>query len=51
VTETSIVTYYNKATANKGQMLFIDSVRGEIRYNFNKVIKVSATEDASEEDQ
>ncbi|KAE9011850.1 hypothetical protein PR003_g17466 [Phytophthora rubi] len=45
VTETSIVTYYNKATANKGQMLFIDSVRGELRYNFNKVIKVSGESD------
>ncbi|KAE9081117.1 hypothetical protein PF006_g27182 [Phytophthora fragariae] len=45
VTETSIVTYYNKATANKGQMLFIDSVRGELRYNFNKIIKVSGESD------
>ncbi|KAE8998791.1 hypothetical protein PR003_g19628 [Phytophthora rubi] len=45
VTETSIATYYNKATANKGQMLFIDSVRGELRYNFNKVIKVSGESD------
>jgi hypothetical protein len=29
---------YNIATESKGQMLFCDSVKSEIRYNFNKVI-------------
>ncbi|KAE8988983.1 hypothetical protein PF007_g21809 [Phytophthora fragariae] len=50
VTDTSIVTYNNKATGIKGQMLFIDSVRGELRYNFNKVIKVSGDKGESDEE-
>jgi hypothetical protein len=41
VNEQSIVRYYNKATENKGQMLFIDSVKSQIRYNFNDVIDTS----------
>ncbi|GMF34229.1 unnamed protein product [Phytophthora lilii] len=36
VDERSIVYYYNKATERKGQMLFIDSVKGQIRYNFDR---------------
>ncbi|RAW24850.1 hypothetical protein PC110_g18728 [Phytophthora cactorum] len=39
VDDRSIVYYYNKATERKGQMLLIDSVKGEIRYNFDKPIK------------
>ncbi|GMF45574.1 unnamed protein product [Phytophthora fragariaefolia] len=35
VDERSIVYYYNKATERKGQMLFIDSAKGQIRYNFD----------------
>ncbi|GMF37632.1 unnamed protein product [Phytophthora lilii] len=35
VDDRSIVYYYNKATERKGQMLFIDSVKGQIRYNFD----------------
>lgn len=41
VTDESIVQYYNRATANKGQMLFVDSVKSQLRYNFDRVINVS----------
>lgn len=41
VNDQSIVQYYNKATSNKGQILFVDSVRGQLRYNFNRVINTS----------
>ncbi|EGZ17270.1 hypothetical protein PHYSODRAFT_502193 [Phytophthora sojae] len=40
VDERSIVYYYNKATERKGQMLFIDSVKGKIRYNFDRPIRI-----------
>ncbi|EGZ13268.1 hypothetical protein PHYSODRAFT_511443 [Phytophthora sojae] len=40
VDERSIVNYYNKATERKGQMLFIDSVKGQIRYNFDRPIRI-----------
>ncbi|EGZ24967.1 hypothetical protein PHYSODRAFT_485940 [Phytophthora sojae] len=40
VDERSIVYYYNKATERKGQMLFIDSVKGQIRYNFDRPIRI-----------
>ncbi|GMF34405.1 unnamed protein product [Phytophthora lilii] len=40
VDERSIVYYYNKATERKGQMLFIDSVKGQIRYNFDRPIVI-----------
>ncbi|GMF27806.1 unnamed protein product [Phytophthora fragariaefolia] len=40
VDERSIVYYYNKATERKGQMLFIDSVKGQIRYNFDMPIRI-----------
>ncbi|EGZ28976.1 hypothetical protein PHYSODRAFT_473378 [Phytophthora sojae] len=40
VDDRSIVYYYNKATERKGQMLFIDSVKGQIRYNFDRVIRI-----------
>jgi len=38
VDDRSIAYYYNKATEQKGQMLFIDSVKGQIRYNFDRPI-------------
>jgi hypothetical protein len=41
VNDHSIVHYYNRATELKGQMLLIDSVKGQIRYNFDKTIKTS----------
>ncbi|EGZ22644.1 hypothetical protein PHYSODRAFT_497074 [Phytophthora sojae] len=40
VDERSIVYYYNKAAERKGQMLFIDSVKGQIRYNFDRPIRI-----------
>ncbi|EGZ20671.1 hypothetical protein PHYSODRAFT_497857 [Phytophthora sojae] len=40
VDERSIVYYYNKATEPKGQMLFIDSVKGQIRYNFDRPSRI-----------
>ncbi|GMF25201.1 unnamed protein product [Phytophthora lilii] len=39
VDDQTIVYYYNKATERKGQMLLIDSVKGEIRYNSDNPIK------------
>lgn len=41
VNESTILTLYNRATANKGQMLFVDSVQSQLRFNFNKVIQLS----------
>ncbi|GMF66518.1 unnamed protein product [Phytophthora lilii] len=40
VDERSIVYYYSKATELKGQMLLIDSVKGQIRYNFDRPITI-----------
>ncbi|EEY55385.1 uncharacterized protein PITG_09330 [Phytophthora infestans T30-4] len=40
VDERSIVYYYNKAMEHKGQMLFVDSVKGQIRYNFDRPIDI-----------
>ncbi|GMF20417.1 unnamed protein product [Phytophthora lilii] len=40
VDERSSVYYYNKATERKGQMLFVDSVKGQLRYNFDKPIDI-----------
>lgn len=40
VDERSIVYYYNKATERKGHMLFVDSVKGQIRYNFDRPIDI-----------
>ncbi|GMF35002.1 unnamed protein product [Phytophthora lilii] len=40
VDERSIVYYYNKATERKGQMLFVDSVKSQLRYNFDKVMDI-----------
>ncbi|EGZ25285.1 hypothetical protein PHYSODRAFT_482976 [Phytophthora sojae] len=40
VDERSIIYYYNKATERKGQMLFVDSVKGQIRYNFDRPIRI-----------
>ncbi|GMF13494.1 unnamed protein product [Phytophthora lilii] len=40
VDERSIVYYYNKATERKGQMLFVDSVKGQLRYNFDQPISI-----------
>ena len=39
--ETGIVKYYNQAISRgKGQFLFIDSVKSQLRYNFDKVIEL-----------
>lgn len=38
-TEEGLIQAYNQATSEKGQSLFIDSVKGELRYNFDKPIK------------
>ncbi|EGZ09427.1 hypothetical protein PHYSODRAFT_522465 [Phytophthora sojae] len=41
LTEEGILHYYNRAISRgKGQMLFIDSVKGQIRYNFDTPIKI-----------
>ncbi|EGZ04714.1 hypothetical protein PHYSODRAFT_535767 [Phytophthora sojae] len=40
VDERSIIYYYNKATERKGEMLFIDSVKGQITYNFDRPIRI-----------
>ncbi|KAJ8575657.1 hypothetical protein ON010_g3554 [Phytophthora cinnamomi] len=41
LTEDGIMHYYNRAIGRgKGQMLFIDSVKGQIRYNFDQLIKL-----------
>lgn len=39
--EDSIVRYYNQATQHRGQILFIDSVKSQVRFNFDRVIKTS----------
>jgi hypothetical protein len=41
LTERAIMHYYSIATQKKGQCLLIDSVRGEIRYNFDLAIDIS----------
>jgi hypothetical protein len=38
INDHNIMVAYNRATAQKGQMLFIDSVKSQLRYNFDKVI-------------
>jgi hypothetical protein len=39
VDENKLMSAYNKATSHgKGQFLFVDSVKSELRYNFNKVV-------------
>ncbi|GMF27618.1 unnamed protein product [Phytophthora lilii] len=40
VDKRSIVYYYNKATERKGQTLFVDSVKGQLRYNFDQPISI-----------
>jgi hypothetical protein len=43
VDEDGIVRYYNRAIARgKGQFLFIDSVKSELRYNFDQPIKIES---------
>jgi hypothetical protein len=43
VDEDGIVMYYNRAIARgKGQFLFIDSVKSELRYNFDQPIKIES---------
>lgn len=42
MTKQSVVQYHNRATANKGQVLFVDSVKSQLRYNFDRVINVSS---------
>lgn len=41
VSEEKFYEAYKRATQGKGQMLFCDSVRSQIRYNFNQVIDPS----------
>jgi hypothetical protein len=50
-TEEGLIRAYERATANKGQMLFIDSIKGELRFNFNKLVKQSRLEYTSEEEE
>lgn len=38
IDDEKILRAYNKATAQKGQILFVDSVKSQLRYNFNKPI-------------
>jgi hypothetical protein len=38
VNDQTIVRYYDEATAHKGQMLFIDSVKSQLRFNFDRVV-------------
>lgn len=38
VDEQGLIQAYNDATASKGQFLLVDSVQGELRYNFSKKI-------------
>jgi hypothetical protein len=38
ITETRLMKAYNIGTKEKGQMLMVDSVQGQLRYNFNKVV-------------
>jgi hypothetical protein len=37
----NIMIAYNKATSSKGQILLIDSVKSQIRYNFDRVVDLS----------
>jgi len=41
VNEDKMIKAYNKATASKGQALFVDSVNQELRYNFGKKIDLN----------
>ncbi|GMF31972.1 unnamed protein product [Phytophthora lilii] len=47
-TEDGLIRVYEQATSRKGQCLFIDSVRGEMRFNFDKPIKQSRYEYTSD---
>jgi hypothetical protein len=47
-TENGLIRAYEQATASKGQMLFIDSVKGEMRFNFDKPVKQSRYEYTSD---
>jgi len=38
IDDEKILRAYNKATAQKGQILFVDSVKSKLRYNFDRVI-------------
>jgi hypothetical protein len=46
-----MMSAYERATANKGHMLFIDSIKGKLRFNFNKLVKQSRLEYTSEEEE
>lgn len=39
IDEEKLFTAYKRATSEKGQMLFIDSLKSQLRYNFDQVIK------------
>lgn len=41
INEEKLIVAYNNATREKGQFLLVDSVQGELRYNFNKKIDAS----------
>jgi hypothetical protein len=45
VNDKSIFRYYNQATKHKGQLLFVDSVKSELRFNFDKRIQTQKNED------
>ncbi|EGZ14357.1 hypothetical protein PHYSODRAFT_513216, partial [Phytophthora sojae] len=38
IDESRLIKSYDLATSSKGQALFVDSIRGELRFNFNRVI-------------
>jgi hypothetical protein len=44
VNDKSIFRYYNQATKHKGQLLFVDSVKSELRFNFDKRIQTQKNE-------
>jgi hypothetical protein len=37
LTEQKIIELYNDATKNKGQTLFIDNVKGQVKKNFDHI--------------
>ncbi|GMG16522.1 unnamed protein product [Phytophthora fragariaefolia] len=49
-TEDGLIRAYDQATSRKGQCLFLDSVKGEMRFNFDKPIKQSRYEYITDSD-
>lgn len=38
IDEAKLIVAYNQATREKGQFLMVDSVQGQLRYNFKKIV-------------